>query len=102
MKKTLFYISLAVMAISCVKENAPVANESEVELFPMAFETTVEATKTTLAEDGKTVLWKQGDQVAVFDGTDTKKTFTAKSAGASVTLEGEAAAADEYYATYPS
>lgn len=102
MKKTLFYISLAVMAISCVKENVPVANESEVELFPMAFETTVEATKTTLAEDGKTVLWKQGDEVAVFDGTDEKKTFTADKAGASVTLSGKAAAADEYYATYPS
>ena len=95
MKKTLFYISLAVMAISCVKENVPVANESEVELFPMAFETTVEATKTTLAEDGKTVLWKQGDEVAVFDGTDEKKTFTADKAGASVTLSGKAAAADE-------
>ena len=52
MKKTIFYLSLAVMAISCVKENAPVANESEVELFPMAFETTVEATKTTLADSG--------------------------------------------------
>lgn len=102
MKKTIFYLSLAVMAMSCMKENNPVENAPEVELFPMAFETTVEATKTTLAEDGKTVLWKQGDQVAVFDGTDTKKTFTAKSAGASVTLEGEAAAADEYYATYPS
>ena len=102
MKKTIFYLSLAVMAISCVKENAPVANESEVELFPMAFETTVEATKTTLAEDGKTVLWKQGDAVAVFDGTDEKKTFTADKAGASVTLSGKAAAADEYYATYPS
>ena len=101
MKKTIFYLSLAVMAMSCVKENAPVANESEVELLPMEFVTTVEATKTTLHEDGKTVLWKQGDEVAVFDGTETKKKFTADKAGASVTLSGEAAAADEYYATYP-
>ena len=101
MKKTIFYLALAILATSCVKENAPVTNESEVELFPMAFETTVEATKTSLADDGKTVLWKQGDEVAVFDGTDVKKKFTADNAGASVTLSGEAAASDEYYATYP-
>ena len=101
MKKTIFYLSLAVMAMSCMKENNPVENAPEVELFPMAFETTVEATKTTLGEDGKTVLWKKGDEVAVFDGTDVKKTFTADNAGASVTLSGEAAASDEYYATYP-
>lgn len=101
MKKTIFYLSLALMAMSCVKENAPVTNESEAQLVPMEFVTSVEATKTYLDEDGQTVLWIKGDKVAVFDGTSEKKTFEAETAGAVVTLKGEAATADEYYATYP-
>ena len=101
MKKTIFYLSLALMAMSCVKENAPVTNESEAQLVPMEFVTSVEATKTVLAEDGQSVLWIKGDKVAVFDGTSEKKTFEAETAGAVVTLKGDAAAADEYYATYP-
>lgn len=102
MKKTIFYLSLALMAMSCVKENTPVSNESEVELLPMEFVTSAEATKTSLAEDGQSVLWVKGDKVAVFDGTSEKKIFETEEAGAVVTFKGEAAAADEYYATYPS
>ena len=101
MKKTIFYLALAILATSCVKENAPVTNESEVELLPMEFVTSVEDTKTYLDEDGQSVLWIKGDKVAVFDGTSEKKTFEAQESGAEVTLKGEAATADEYYATYP-
>ena len=101
MKKTIFYLALAILATSCVKENAPVTNESEVELHPMEFVTSVEDTKTYLDEDGQSVLWIKGDKVAVFDGTSEKKTFEAQESGAEVTLKGEAATADEYYATYP-
>ena len=102
MKKTIFYLALAVMAASCVKENLSDSNKSEVELSPMEFETSLEAiSRTSLAADGATVLWKENDEVAVFDGTSTKKKFTAQGAGVEVKLTGEAAAADEYYATYP-
>ena len=101
MKKTIFYLSLAVLAMSCVKENNPESNAPETRLVAMEFETTVEATKTSLGEDGMSVLWNQGDEVAVFDGTAEKKKFVAQSAGAVTTLVGEAAAADEYYAMYP-
>ena len=101
MKKTIFYLSMAVLAMSCVKENNPEGNAPEAQLVPMEFETTVETTKTALGEDGKTVLWKQGDEVAVFDGTAEKKKFVAQSEGAVTTLAGEAAAAEEYYAVYP-
>ena len=88
MKKTIFYLSLALMAMSCVKENAPVTNESEAQLVPMEFVTSVEATKTSLAEDGQSVLWVKGDKVAVFDGTSEKKTFETEEAGAVVTFKG--------------
>lgn len=101
MKKTIFYLALAILATSCVKENAPVTNESEAQLVPMEFVTSVEDTKTYLDEDGQSVLWIKGDKVAVFDGTSEKKTFEAQESGAEVTLKGEAATADEYYATYP-
>lgn len=101
MKKTIFYLSLALMAMSCVKENAPVTNESEAQLVPMEFVTSVEATKTSLAEDGKTVLWKKGDEVAIFDGSAEKKKFVAQEAGETTVLSGEAEPAAEYYAMYP-
>ena len=114
MKKTIFYLSLAVMAMSCVKEQNPGALAPEKTLSHMEFTATVEvATKTALDqidEAGATVKWLEGDQVAVFDGSninaengnDEGLRFQAQSEGSSVVISGEAdAAAAEYYAIYP-
>ena len=113
MKKTLFYISLAVLAISCVKEQNPGQNTRK-ELVPMEFNAMTEGalddTRTSLAADGASVKWIKGDKVLIFDdsnvaddGTDNGVVFTAQSSGAKVVISGEAdPAAAEYYALYPS
>ena len=111
MKKTLFYISLAVLAISCVKEQNPGTKNTQKILEPMEFNALTEGvTKTALAADGSSVEWIEGDEVLIFDGsnlndegtTDNGVTFTAQSSGASVVISGSAdPAAAEYYALYP-
>lgn len=109
MKKTILYLAIAaVAAVSCVKEQNPGAQAPEKTLAPMEFVACSEMTKTTLAEDGVSVEWIEGDQVAIFDGSnmnedaDEGQRFKALSSGASVILAGEAdPAAQEYYAIYP-
>ena len=108
MKKTIFYLALAAAAVSCVKEQNPGVEAPEKTLVPMEFVACSEMTKTTLAEDGVSVEWIEGDQVAIFDGSnmngdaDEGQRFKAQSSGASVVLAGEAdPAAEEYYAIYP-
>jgi len=109
MKKTIFYLALAaVAAVSCVKEQNPGAQAPEKTLAPMEFLACAEMTKTALADDGMSVEWIEGDQVAIFDGSnmngdaDEGQRFKAQSSGAAVLLAGEAdPAAVEYYAIYP-
>ena len=109
MKKTIFYLALAaVAAVSCVKEQNPGAQAPEKTLAPMEFLACAEMTKTALADDGMSVEWIEGDQVAIFDGSnmneeaDLGQKFKAQSSGAAVLLAGEAdPAAEEYYAIYP-
>lgn len=109
MKKTIFYLALAaVAAVSCVKEQNPGAQAPEKTLAPMEFLACAEMTKTALADDGMSVEWIEGDQVAIFDGSnmngdaDEGQRFKAQSSGAAVLLAGEAdPVAQEYYAIYP-
>ena len=70
MKKTIFYLSIAVLAVSCVKEQNPGVEAPEKTLAPMEFVALSEMTKTVLAEDGMSVEWIEGDQVAIFDGSN--------------------------------
>lgn len=109
MKKTIFYLALAaVAAVSCVKEQNPGAQAPEKTLAPMEFLACAEMTKTALADDGMSVEWIEGDEVAIFDGSnkdgdaDEGQKFKAQSSGASVVIAGVAdPAAQEYYAIYP-
>ena len=96
MKKSIFCLSLAVFAVSCAKEINPGASEQN--LAPMQFEISVEATKTALASDGKSVNWIDGDKVAIFDGGTTAKEFTVTGSTLSGSADPEAA---DYYAVYP-
>lgn len=108
MKKTIFYLALATAAVSCVKEQNLGVEAPEKTLVPMEFVACSEMTKTTLADDGMSVEWIEGDQVAIFDGSnmnedaDEGQRFKALSSGASVVIAGDAdPAAQEYYAIYP-
>ena len=100
MKKSILYLSLAVLAVSCAKEINP--GTPEQNLAPMQFDISVEATKTALASDGKSVNWIEGDKVATFDGGTVAKEFTVQSSGAASSLSGSAdPEASVYYAVYP-
>ena len=108
MKKTIFYLSIAALAVSCVKEQNPDVQVPEKTLAPMEFLACAEQTKTILAEDGESVEWIEDDQVAVFDGSnmngeaDEGQRFYARSSGPEALISGEAdPAVDEYYAIYP-
>ena len=108
MKKTILYLAIAAAAVSCVKEQNPGVEAPEKTLVPMEFVACSEMTKTTLADDGMSVEWIEGDQVAIFDGSnmnedaDEGQRFKALSSGASVVIAGDAdPAAQEYYAIYP-
>lgn len=108
MKKTIFYLALAAAAVSCVKEQNPGVEAPEKTLVPMEFVACSEMTKTTLAEDGMSVEWIKGDQVAIFDGTnmngdaDEGLRFYAQSSGVETLISGNAnPAVQEYYAIYP-
>ena len=102
MKKYL-YISLALLAVSCAKENIQdSANVNQVEVVPMTF--TADIDSKTVLSDGNKINWKVNDAVAVFDNVTSGAyyKFTAQSAGTSTILTGEAGSgATEFYAIYP-
>lgn len=112
MKKILISISIAVLAISCVKQPNPGSQEAAPALEPMSFNACAEdMTKTSLGSDGASVMWNKGDKVRVFDGSninsetgnDSGQVFTAQASGSSVVISGSAdPASEEYYAIYPS
>lgn len=112
MKKILISVSVALLAISCVKQPNPGSQDVVTVLEPMAFNACAEdMTKTSLGSDGASVMWNKGDKVRVFDGSninsetgnDSGQLFTAQASGSSVVISGSAdPASEEYYAIYPS
>lgn len=103
----------AMVAASCVKETAPEAQDQtqnqpsgEVNYVQMEFTVNI-PTKTTLGEDGKTVIWKKGDAISVFDNSTTatahNNKFTVVEGGASTAVVTGTVPADatEFYAYYP-
>jgi len=98
----LLFAMAAMVAASCSEkeEYAPsVATGNQVQREFSAI-----ATKTTLQDDGTTVVWETSDAISVFDGTSNNK-FDIKdytSPSASAKFEGTTeATATEFYAVYP-
>lgn len=79
----------------------PVATEFGITVEEMEGET---STRTTIAGNGKDVLWATGDKIYVFDTPLTRRLFTLTNGAGTTngTFEGEAVASDKYYAIYPS
>ena len=109
MKFMLFAVA-AMAAASCVKETAPEGQDnpaSEVNYVQMEF-TVDTKTKTTIAEDGATVLWNTNDKVAVYDNSATASahinefTVVYGSGSSSAVIQGTVPEdATEFYAYYP-
>lgn len=104
MKKISFIAALivAMTAVSCVKENAPVVSADGPVAFTAEFSEA--ATKAVLkpGEASSKVEWLAGDQVTVFAG-ESNHMYTAASAGASTSLTTTETVtpAENYYAVYP-
>lgn len=121
--KTLKFFAAAlaiVAAASCVEvEDNPTGEnnrgEAPVELVPVSFTATIDSpvdpsqSKTTLADDGVSVHWSEGDQILLYkSGTlyyyaNNRSTLTASSISESdAAFEDIAISADTYNAIYPS
>lgn len=107
MKRYLFFISAAILAISCEKEiidtQKPV---DDTEYKTITFESVI--TKTTLDEDG-TVKWEEGDEISIYYIKDNKAvgpySAIADASGTTATFTAEIPAGDNpdaYYAAYPA
>ena len=105
MKRTIFILSAMTMlaAVSCTKEITNETNGSATgaDLYPMTFTANSQQTKAELV-DGKFIHWESGDQINVFDNTETVyDPFETSDKGSQATFSGMAGKAEGYYALYP-
>ena len=111
MKRISVILAIALAAtVACSKQEvlseSPVAGGNEVELVPMTFTASCEEIipRASLSADtNPQVVWAEGDQLAVYDGTAIR-TFTIKAGeGGKTTAEFEGSAADvaSYTAVFP-
>ena len=105
MKRTMFILSAMTMlaAVSCTKEITNETNGSATgaDLYPMTFTANSQQTKAELV-DGKFIHWESGDQINVFDNTETVyDPFETSDEGSQATFSGMAGKAEGYYALYP-
>lgn len=91
--------------VSCSSENGEIVADNETNKL-MTFTATQEGdavnTKTALSSDGKTIQWKEGDKISIFDGNENQAFALKTGAGTnSATFEGTASEAETYTAIYP-
>ncbi|MCI6119661.1 MAG: hypothetical protein MR717_10370 [Prevotella sp.] len=91
---------------SCSSEdNTTIENESATKLmtFTATQEGDEQSTRAAISTDNKKVIvWKSGDQISIFDGTENNKFTLKDGAGTkSATFQGEAATTATYTAVYP-
>lgn len=101
----MFILSAMTMlaAVSCTKEITNETNGSATgaDLYPMTFTANSQQTKAELV-DGKFIHWESGDQINVFDNTETVyDPFETSDEGSQATFSGMAGKAEGYYALYP-
>ena len=90
-------IMCAAALMACNKENPAVPSDST---FSAVLETPV-VSKTQLGTDGKSVVWRENDEINIFAGEQNEKYTTTSSGTATATFTGNPVTADTYYALYP-
>lgn len=66
-------LAACISLIACSDEK--IVDYEQNTLEPLVINATPRATRTTLAEDGKSILWQSGDEIAVYDFTVAKHKF---------------------------
>lgn len=105
MKKIFVILAVFAAAVSCGKQGS--TTDSSAPLTPLTFTALTDgATKTSLAPNGRGILWSTADEINVFSGasfdTNTKFTVTSTEAdGTIATFEGLGTVSPEYYALSP-
>ena len=90
-------IMCVVALLACNKENPAVPSDGT---FSAVLETPV-VSKTQLGTDGKSVVWRENDEINIFAADKNEKYTTASSGTATATFTGNPVTADTYYALYP-
>ncbi len=105
MKKIIVLIAVFAAAVSCSKEQE-VNSIATSKLEALSFRAVSDETKTSLAENGKSIVWSTSDEINVFSGegfaTNTKFTVSSVAReGLEATFDGLGQVSNEYYALFP-
>lgn len=105
MKKKFFYFCTALL---CAIAISSCSNEEQVETLngqvPMTFSVCMdEGTRSSLDDNGKSVLWQEGDKISIFDSKMKNNVFTLISGAGTknATFGGSATPSAEYQVSYP-
>ena len=101
MKKYMIILAVLATALSCAKE-ASIENDAQkgsAKLVPMTFTVSCD-TKAVLNNDGLSVSFSAGDEIAIF-ANGNKHKFTTLEGGATAVFTGTGEVADTYYALFP-
>ena len=99
---SILFVLAAFLLNACSDDSLNDATESQ--LVPLTISaTTISSTRTALDEDGTTVLWQEGDQIAVYDYKTTKHNFSSSiGTDGHTKFSGKITAKSQYFAAiYP-
>ncbi len=100
--KTYIYALVASLCVVACSDDALIDSDSQT-LVPMTVEAQSDATRTALSTDDTTVVWEDGDEIAVYDFQTTKHQFQSTESGDGRTkFKGQVTAKTEPFAAiYP-
>lgn len=97
----IYFCLCAALCFACSEEN--LMDDTAQELVPLQLHTSSVTTRTSLLDDGTTVVWDDDDELAVYDYEATKHRFVADNVnGSSAHFVGKITAKKDYFlALYP-
>ena len=100
---SILFVLAAIMLNACSDDSLNDATESQLVPLTISATTASSTTRTALDVDGTTVLWKDGDEIAVYDYKTTKHNFSSTvGADGHTKFSGKITAKSQYFAAlYP-
>ena len=95
-------LCIIMCCVACTSDSIPEVNTDEADRTDMTFLAQIAETRTALAEDGTTVIWSAGDEVAVYDHQVAKQTFTSSTENDRTQFTGQVSKnTTDFLAVYP-